>query len=130
MEFEISKNLEDYRSNFFWGMTVKETMYGGLSLLLGGATVYIFHSLVTKNMFLCAITVFPLAMPIAFQGFWTSSNGLSFFKYIRTLIKVKFSKTLYYVAADGYEEILLDTDKKGMTNKIVDKMLSKKGDEE
>lgn len=97
MTIEVNKDVEKYTESFLLGLTLKQSIYSGLSLLAGCLIIFLLYERIGLT-FSCYIAV-PVVAPIALCGFYTYNN-MSFpeilTRYLRNMLRNRW--LLYYAS--------------------------------
>lgn len=107
MEINLNKNLQKMQDTYFMGLNFRQTIFGGLGLVLGGGTYFL---LTKKGVDDSTATNFValIVAPFALMGF-VNYHGLPFEKLLFVLIRHFFlcPKQLIY----RHENSFYDEDK-------------------
>lgn len=101
MTIEINKDIERYTESFLLGLTLKQSVYSGLSLLSGCLVVFLLYEKIGMT-FSCYIAV-PVVAPIALCGFYTY-NSMSFPEILTKYLQNIFRNRWLLYHADEYQE--------------------------
>lgn len=95
MKKEINQDIAAFKDDFFKGLSVRETVYGGAALIVGVAVpmlLYLFYDVnVNISMSLCI----PLIGFIGYMGFY-KKNGMTMPTIIKKSIRMHLQKPLLY----------------------------------
>lgn len=108
MNRPINQDIENYKDDFWKGLTLRECLYGGIAVLAGSGIIggaYYFWGIPIAAAVYLAI---PVVVPIGLNGFWKSKNGMALMDYAIQLLKVKYSEP--YVYRSGEKEYFFGSD--------------------
>lgn len=135
MSVEINKDIDKFQESVVLGLTAKQLIASVLSVLVGGAIVFLTYRKV--GLTVSAYIAIPVVAPIALSGFY-SFNGMSFMQMIKKRIQFMFkAKPLIYKSTENVDELKkiavqmeeekrkaeAETDKKEDFNRIKKKMV-------
>lgn len=119
MEIEINKDLESYKETVVLGLTAREFIFSGVSVLIGGSIVLLTYKYIGLTG--SAYIAVPVVAPIALNGFY-SFQGMTFTEMMKRKIKSAFfNRMLTYNSEEGEpaikqllqeEQTAKETDKK------------------
>lgn len=114
MVIEISKDIERYKESLAMGLTAKQFLFSGASILAGGSVVLSLYPFIglTGSVYVAA----PVVVPIALGGFY-SFNGMGFFEVMRRKLRMAFlNHPLTFSSTEGertiQEQVQEETHKK------------------
>ena len=135
MSVEINKDIDKFQESVVLGLTAKQLIASVLSVLVGGAIVFLSYRKV--GLTLSAYIAIPIVAPIALSGFY-SFNGMSFMQMLKKRIQFMFkAKPLVYKSTENVDElkkigaqieeekrrVQVETDKKDDFNRTKNKMI-------
>lgn len=103
MSVEINKDIDKFQESVVLGLTAKQLIASVLSVLVGGAIVFLSYRKV--GLTLSAYIAIPIVAPIALSGFY-SFNGMSFMQMLKKRIQFMFkAKPLVYKSTENVDEL-------------------------
>ena len=103
MSVEINKDIDKFQESVVLGLTAKQLVASVLSVLVGGAIVFLSYRKV--GLTLSAYIAIPIVAPIALSGFY-SFNGMSFMQMLKKRIQFMFkAKPLVYKSTENVDEL-------------------------
>lgn len=82
MQIPVNKDIDDYKDDFFKGMTLKQTAMCALTVTVGSAVFFLCSVVLKLPQTVSTYLVFPAALPFAAAGFWKQDN-MSIAEYIK-----------------------------------------------
>ena len=101
MQIPVNKNLDEYKDDFYKGLTLRQTVLSILTIIAGTGAFLLFHSVCGINQTLSLYLAFPTALPFAASGF-LKIHGMSLQEYFKRKRSVT-EQPLY-----RYEPVLLE----------------------
>ena len=82
MQFPVNRNIDNYKDDFFKGLTFKQTMFAGLTLAVGVGVFVLLNMVLHLEATVSIYLAVPFCVPIAALGF-LRPHGMSLFEYYR-----------------------------------------------
>lgn len=95
MQIPVNKNIDNYKDDFFKGLTMKQTLFAGLTLAVGVGVFAILNMVLHFDATLSIYLAVPFCVPIAALGF-LRPHGMSLFEYRRKKKEMKANPILYF----------------------------------
>lgn len=109
MKKQITADISSYKGDFFKGLSIKETFFGGLALGVGVAIILVMHFRFKVNINTSITTAIPFMTVIGLSGFYTF-NGMSLRELVKNKIRIARTGTLTYESGHEYgKKEYLDT---------------------
>jgi len=95
MQIPVNKNIDNYKDDFFKGLTMKQTLFAAMTLAVGVGVFCLmnmfFHLDATLSIYLSV----PFCVPVAALGF-LRPHGMSMREYSRRKKEIKAVPILYF----------------------------------
>lgn len=109
MIIEINKDLDCYKESIAMGLSVRQLLFSGTSLVCGAGLILGLYPVV--GLTASAYIAIPVVAPIALGGFY-SYHEMSFYEVMRRKWQLLFcNKPLVYVSTEG-EYVIKEGEKK------------------
>lgn len=82
MQIQVNKNLDEYRDDFYKGLTLKQTVLSVLTVVVGTGVFLVFHKVCGIGQTTALYLSFPVALPVAVSGF-LKIHGMTFSEYLK-----------------------------------------------
>lgn len=116
MQRRINKDIDAYKGDFFKGLTMRETICGGIAIAVGTAVICAatFAGIPTT---LATLGVLFISGPILLIGFY-QNNGMSFIKFVSCLLRLQSSPAYKYISQERTDmEAFVKQQKEEVINK-------------
>lgn len=101
MQIPVNKNLDEYKDDFYKGLTLRQTVLSILTVIAGTGAFLLFHSVCGISQTVSLYLAFPAVLPFAASGF-LKIHGMSLQEYFKRKRSVT-EQPLY-----RYEPVLLE----------------------
>jgi hypothetical protein len=88
MQIQVNKNIDDYKDDFFKGLTLQQTVSAAATLAAGGGTFALLTYSLKLPATLALYGAFPVAFPIAASGF-LKIHGMGIAEWFKGKKRVK-----------------------------------------
>lgn len=82
MQIPVNKNLDEYKDDFYKGLTLRQTVLSILTVIAGTGVFLLLHSVCGISQTLSLYLAFPAALPFAASGF-LKIHGMSLQEYFK-----------------------------------------------
>lgn len=82
MQIPVNKNLDEYKDDFYKGLTLRQTVLSILTVAAGTGAFLVFHSVCGFSQTVSLYLAFPAALPFAASGF-LKIHGMSMQEYFK-----------------------------------------------
>lgn len=82
MQIPVNKNLDEYKDDFYKGLTLKQTVLSVLTITSGTGIFFVLYSLCHLDQTVSLYLSVPAALPFAVAGF-LRIHGMSLWEYVR-----------------------------------------------
>lgn len=93
MNTPINEDFDKYKDDFFKGLTLRETLWGGAAALVGIFLMLFLILYLKWNSFVATGIMMPFVIVIGLNGFY-NKNGMTLHTYIKRKTKILFGKAL------------------------------------
>lgn len=100
MEIDVNKNIEEYRDDFFHGLSKKQTLTAAVTITLGSAIILGLTYGAGLPLMSAAYIAIPFSVPVALLGFMRI-NGMTLPVYLKRMMLVRKSKPYIYEAEEA-----------------------------
>ena len=95
MVIYVNKNIDDYKDDFFKGLTFKQTVISGIAVTTGVCMFLLLHLGLRLPQSLSLYLTLPVVFPLAAAGF-VRIHGMNLMQYFRQRKKVRGNHTFVY----------------------------------
>lgn len=95
MQIPVNKNIDNYKDDFFKGLTMKQTLFAGLTLAVGVGIFAILNLVLHLDATLSIYLSVPFCIPVAAIGF-LRPHGMSLNEYRIKKKEMKAMPVLYF----------------------------------
>lgn len=111
MKIPVNKNIDEYKDDFFKGLTLRQTVAAASTLVVGIGGFFLVHLLFGIPQSISLYIVMPLAFAVGASGF-LEIHGMSPYQYISKKIRIT-REPLYRSNSDAiWETYLQDRENK------------------
>lgn len=96
MNKPINQDIENYKDDFWKGLSLRECMYGAYALIAGTVVIGGAYYLLGIPLIAAIYLAIPVVFPLGLTGFWKSKNGMTLPNYIKRLIEIRFAQPYVY----------------------------------
>lgn len=96
MNKPINQDIENYKDDFWKGLSLRECMYGGAALIAGIVVIGGAYYLLGIPLIAAIYLAIPVVFPLGLTGFWKSKNGMTLPNYIKRLLEIRYSQPYVY----------------------------------
>ncbi len=93
MNKPINEDFDKYKDDFWKGLSIRETFWGGAAVAVGASLMLFFILYLKWNTYVSTGVMMPLVIIIGFNGFF-NKNGMTLRVYLNRKIKIIFGKAL------------------------------------
>ncbi len=93
MQIPVNKNIDEYKDDFWKGLTLKQTAFSVMTVVVGAASFLFFYGILELPQSASLYLALPFAFPFAAAGF-LRVNGMSPAEYLRK--KKRYMETPLY----------------------------------
>ncbi len=87
MQIPVNKDLDDYKEDFFKGLTLRQTVMAALTVAAGIGAFVLFYFVVRLPQTIALYLIFPFAVPVALAGFM-KIDGKTPYEYLKMRLRV------------------------------------------
>lgn len=95
MMVPVNQNIDEYKDDFFKGLTMRQTMYAIAAVAVSGGLMTFFLLYLKMNASVAMYITLPIVFPIIAMGF-IKVHGLNFREYLERKRKVKQQPVFFY----------------------------------
>lgn len=95
MRIPVNKNIDNYKDDFFKGLTLKQTLYAALTLATGVGVFAILNMALHLEATVSIYLSVPFCVPVAALGF-LKPHGMSLSEYRKKKKQMKAMPVLYF----------------------------------
>lgn len=95
MMVPVNQNIDEYKDDFFKGLTMRQTMYAIAAVAVSGGLMAFFLIYLKMNASVAMYITLPIVFPIIAVGF-IKIHGMNFRDYLREKRKVKQRPVFFY----------------------------------
>ncbi|MCC8051573.1 MAG: PrgI family protein [Clostridiales bacterium] len=82
MQIPVNKDIDEYKDDFFKGLTMRQTIVCAVTVAVGVCSFLLFSAVLRLPQTISLYLVFPVALPVAAVGLW-KIDGLSPLEYLK-----------------------------------------------
>ena len=128
MNTPINEDFDKYKDDFWKGLTLRETLWGGIALVVGASLMLFFTFYLKWDAFISTIIMMPFVTLIGFNGFY-NKNGMTLREYLKRKKKLIFGKTLVIKGEDIRKHKIKEIEREILLQKQQKKRGEKNGTE-
>ncbi len=126
MNKPINEDFDKYKEDFWKGLSMRETLWGGVALIVGASLMLFFILYLKWNTYVATGIMMPFVILIGLNGFF-NKNGMTLLVYLKRKIKIIFGKPLVLKGEDVRKYKIKELEQKILSEKQQKKQGGKNG---
>ena len=129
MMIQVNENIDEYREDFYKGLTLRQTLFAGSAVAVGAAAYLFLNIMIGLPQTAALYAALPVVFPIAAAGF-LKIHGMTLSQYLKARKRVKENPVYYFkpqlmklMEETGLEDGEAHPPKKDRTNRQKQRML-------
>ena len=98
MMIQVNENIDEYREDFYKGLTLRQTLFSGGAVAAGAAAFLFLHIVIGLPQSIALYAALPAVFPIAAAGF-LKIHGMTLTQYLKARRNVREHPVYYFKPA-------------------------------